>query len=214
MKLVVIAIVASILGFLEARFTNLPVLAAIGIGVAGGVVWTALAFGVSRWIRRHRTLDAANGSALAVALVATMLLTPGLLLETMMFPTADAYLTMIQSGAGSGTVAFYATFNPLTEWILVPLALYFNWPHTGRRRVAIAAATVYYLERASTYLYFAVQILHWQHTPKTPDLLAAVDLWLSVDWTRMAVDGLMILAFVALTFLRPRHPTPTSESYA
>jgi hypothetical protein len=213
MKLVVIAVLASILGFLEARFTNAPLLLAIGIGVAGGVVWTAAAFGVSRWIRRYRGLTAANGSAVAVALCATMLLTPGLLLETMMFPTADAYLTMIQSGAGRGTVAFYAIFNPLTEWVLVPLALYFNWPFVTRRRLALVAAAIYYLERVSTYLYFAVQILHWQSTPKTPELVAAVGVWLSIDWTRIAVDGLMILAFAALIFLPPRRPTP-AESYA
>ncbi|WP_279580396.1 hypothetical protein [Fodinicola feengrottensis] len=130
-----------------------------------------------------------------------MLLTPGILLELMMFPNPDAYLSMIQT-AGNGTVGFYATFNPLTEWILVPLALFFNWRSPVRRKIAIVAAVLYYLERVATYLYFAPAVLRWQGSQKSAELVQQqVGGWLSIDWMRMAVDGLTIVLFVAITFL-------------
>lgn len=201
MTYVLIAVFASTLGFLEARMLNAPVLLELGMGIGMGVVWTAIAYGVSRLLERFREnpVNAPNGSAIAVALCATMLLTPGILLELMMFPSPDAYLSMIES-AGNGTVGFYATFNPLNEWVLVPLALFFNWRSPIRRRIAIVAAVLYYLERVATYLYFAPAVLRWQASPKSAELVQQVGNWLSVDWSRMAVDGLMIVLFVAITF--------------
>jgi hypothetical protein len=187
-----IALPAGVLAFLEARVVDAPLVVLLAIAVAVAVVWTGLATLVAARLRPTPTRAAAAAGTAVVA--ATMLLAPGVVLHLMFGAPAD-YLAVQQSPAGLGTVGYYATLNPLMEWVLVPLALYLAWPDRAARRPALAAATLFYLERAATYLYFAPAILAWPGTPTTPALLAEVDLWLRLDWTRVAVDALAVALF-------------------
>lgn len=190
MRSLLVALPAGVLAFLEARVVDAPVFVHLAIAAAVALVWAGLAALVAARLRRTPTRAAAVAGAVAIA--AAMLLAPGVVLH-LMFATPAGYLAVQQSTAGSGTVGFYATLNPLTEWVLVPLVLFLAWPQPAARRPALVAAVLFYLERAVTYLYFAPALLAWPRTPTTPALLAEVDVWLRLDWTRVAVDALVVL---------------------
>jgi hypothetical protein len=100
----------------------------------------------------------------------------------------------------------------LTEWVLVPLALFFNWREGGRRMLAFAAAALYYAERLATYLYFGPLIFSWQQglVQRSPKVLEQVALWLTLDWIREAANVATILLFVLVTF-RPAPGRQPSE---
>jgi hypothetical protein len=196
----VIAALAAIFGFLEAQGYIAP-LPSLLIGAAWGLVWTALAGLVAAVIGRLRDnpLHAPNASALLVAFVTVMMLGAGLILH-LMFGSRESYLAIQQSGT-EGDLFFYATLNPLTEWVLVPLALFLNWMDPRRRKLVVTAALIYYAERVATYLYFGPVIVSWPNAQPSAELLDQVSLWLSLDWIRIVVGIPMILLFVLVTFV-------------
>jgi hypothetical protein len=202
----VIAALAAIFGFLEAQ-VFIATLPSLLIGAAWGLVWTAVAGLVAAIFGRVRDnpVHSPNASALLVAFTTVMMLAAGLILH-LMFGSPEAYLALQQSG-GEGDLYFYATLNPLTEWVLVPLALFFNWKDPRRRKLVVTAAAIYYAERLATYLYFAPVITSWPNAQPSAELLDEVSLWLTLDWVRIVVGIPMILLFVLVTFL----PAPGRE---
>jgi hypothetical protein len=146
-----------------------------------------------------------NASVLLVAFVTTIMLGAGLILH-LMVGSPEAYLALQQSGT-EGDLYFYATLNPLTEWVLVPLALFFNWKDPRRRKLVVTAAAIYYAERLATYFYFGPVIASWPNAQPSAELLDEVSLWLTLDWVRIVVGIPMILLFVLVTFL----PAPGRE---
>jgi hypothetical protein len=202
----VIAALAAIFGFLEAQVFIAP-LPSLLIGAAWGLVWTALAGLVAAVIGRLRDnpLHWPNASALLVAFVTVMMLGAGLILH-LMVGSPESYLALQQSGT-EGDLFFYATLNPLTELVLVPLALFLNWKDPRRRKLIVTAALIYYAERIATYLYFGPVIASWPDAQPSAELLDEVSLWLSLDWIRIVVGIPMILLFVLVTFL----PVPAHE---
>jgi hypothetical protein len=187
-----IALPAGVLAFLEARVVDAPVAVHLAIAAAVALLWAGLATLLTARLRRTPARAAAAAGAVVVA--AAMLLAPGVVLHLMFGAPAD-YLAVQQSPATTGTVGYYATLNPLTEWVLIPLALHLAWPTPAARRPALLAAAVFYLERVSTYLYFAPAILSWPHTPTSPALVGEVAVWLQLDWARVAVDALAVVLF-------------------
>ncbi|MFG6194002.1 hypothetical protein [Nonomuraea sp. JJY05] len=122
-----------------------------------------------------------------------------------MYPTPDAYLHLMRSDAAAGATGLYMAVNPLLEWLLIPAALTLAW-HTGRqRRPLLIAAAVYYLQRITTYLYFAPTVLSWTGTGPVP--LPQVALWLDLDLARMTLD-LTVIAVLAAAALRRHTPAP------
>jgi hypothetical protein len=208
-QLLILGALASLLGFLESRAVDAPLVAHVGAGVLFGVVWVSVAALVARRLRHSPRRTAAV--AMAVALASAMLLAPGVILH-LMYHAPASYLAVQQSDAGSGTVAYYAILNPLTEWLLVPLALHLAWPDRATRVPALLAAGLYYAERVTTYLYFAPAILAWPGRPVTPRLLDEVAVWLHLDVARMVVNGVAILLFttVALRTVSERSPLPAA----
>jgi hypothetical protein len=195
-----IAALAAIFGFLEAQ-VFIATLPSILIGAAWGLVWTALAGLVAAIFGRVRDnpIHSPNASALLVAFTTVMMLAAGLILH-LMVGSPEAYLALQQSG-GEGDLYFYATLNTLTEWVLVPLALFFNWKDPWRRKLVVTAALIYYAERVATYFYFAPVVLSWPNAQPSAELLDEVSLWLTLDWVRIVVGIPMILLFVLVTFL-------------
>jgi hypothetical protein len=201
-----IATLAAIFGFLEAQ-VFIATIPSLLIGAAWGLVWTALAVLVAAvfgWVRDN-PIHSPNASALLVAFSTVMMLAAGLILH-LMVGSPEAYLALQQSG-GEGDLYFYATLNPLTEWVLVPLALFFNWKDPRRRKVVVTAALIYYAERVATYFYFGPVIASWPNAKPSADLLDEVSLWLTLDWVRIVVGIPMILLFVLVTLL----PAPGRE---
>jgi hypothetical protein len=209
MPYVVIAALASMLGFLEARVIDAPWPVEVGVGLLVGLVWTVLAALVARAVRPGPRRAATV--AITAIVASAMLLAPGIILHLMYGAPAD-YLAVQQSRAASATVAYYATLNPLSEWVLIPLAVYLAWPEPARRRPIVIAATIYYLERLTTYLYFAPHILGWSHEPATPALIDSVGTWLTLDWARIAVNAVCIVLLargvIAGTAHRRHVPVP------
>jgi hypothetical protein len=187
-----IAALAGVLAFLEARAVAAPLVVHLAVAVAVAGVWTALATLVAARLRRTPARTATVAGAVAIA--AAMLMAPGVVLH-LMFGDPGTYLAVQQSPAVTGTVGYYATLNPLTEWVLLPLALLLCWSNPHSRRPALIAAGLFYAERVATYLYFAPAILSWPGTPTTPALVDQVGLWLQLDWLRVAVDAAVVVLF-------------------
>ena len=212
MGYLIVVAAAALLGFLEFRVVDAPLLVQVAFGLALGGLWTGLGVLVTRRLRRSPRRAA--GTAMAAAIANAMLLAPGIILH-LMYSTPTRYLAVQQSPAGASTVAYYAILNPLTEWVLVPLALWLAWPDRRTRTPILVAAALYYLERAATYLYFAPAILAWPHRQTTPTLLEQVTVWLHLDVARMVVNGVAIALFavsalrnMAVTDRAPTMPTP------
>jgi hypothetical protein len=191
-RFLLIALPAGVLAFLEARVVDAPVAVHLAIAAVTALIWAALATLVATRLR-HTPMRAASAAG-AVVVAAAMLLAPGVVLHLMFGAPAD-YLAVQQSPATTGTVGYYATLNPLTEWVLVPLALHLTWFRPAARRPALIAAVLFYLERVATYLYFAPTILGWPGTPTTPELVDQVAVWLQLDWVRVAVDAVAVVLF-------------------
>ena len=192
MRHLLIATPAGVLAFLQARAIPASVLVHLAVAAAVALLWYGLATAVAARLRRTPTRAAATAGFAAIA--AAMLMAPGIVLH-LMFSAPAAYLEVQQSSAGTGTVGYYATLNPLTEWVLAPLALLLCWPDPATRRPAVAAAVLFYLERAATYLYFAPAILSWPGASTSPALIDQVGLWMQLDWLRIAVNALTIVLF-------------------
>jgi hypothetical protein len=170
-----IAALAAIFGFLEAQ-VFIATVPSILIGAAWGLVWSALAGLVAAIFSRVRDnpVHSPNASALLVAFSTVMMLAAGLILH-LMVGSPEAYLALQQSG-GEGDLYFYATLNSLTEWVLVPLALFFNWKDPRRRKLIVTAALIYYAERIATYLYFGPVIASWPNAKPSAEVLEEVSL--------------------------------------
>jgi hypothetical protein len=189
-------------------------------GAVVGLAWTALAATVATYVsrRRDRLGHWPDTVALLAAANAAIVIGAGLLLD-ITFPDAASYLAMNQSEAGPNHSVFYAIFNTLREWLLVPLAVLLSWHLPRRRRLLLAMVAVLYLERGITYLYFAPTVLSWQDTTPaetTPALLDEVGRWMTLDWVRAPVDWFVLAAlmFVVVAYPRARpstHPTAVTS---
>jgi hypothetical protein len=98
----VIAALAALLAFLEARAFEAPLAVEILVAAAWALLWTGAATLVTRRLRP--TIARAAVAAVAVALAGAMLLAPGLILHLMFGAPAD-YLALQQSRSGASTVA-------------------------------------------------------------------------------------------------------------
>lgn len=181
---------------------SLPVV--LGVGAGWGLLWTAAAAAVAPRLRRAAASRRAGYDLpVLLALLAVTLQAGAGIIQHLMFGSAESYLAVQQSDAAAGSLAFFLTLNPLTEWVFVPAALYLNWRSSGRRRFLLAAAAAYYAERAVTYLYFAPTVVGWHDEPVTAGLLDEVSVWLTADWLRLAVIA-GIIATLALAVVRRR----------
>jgi hypothetical protein len=196
--LLTIAPLAAALGALGGLATSSPAIALAG--GAAGLAWTALAGLLAgpllRLRERATVLPAAV--ALAAALITALTLGAGVV-QHLMYPTPEAYLALMRSAAAGGATGLYMMINPLLEWLLVPIALTLAW-HSSQRRWVLIGAAVYYLQRLTTYLYFAPTVLGWSTTGDAVSL-PQVGLWLNLDLARMTLD-LTVIAILATTALR------------
>ncbi|WP_084957048.1 hypothetical protein [Thermoactinospora rubra] len=170
-------------------------------GAAGGLVWTGLAVLLGTGIARLRDRVPAIADATALAAALAVMLTFGAgLAQHLMYPSPEAYLGLMRSPASGGATGLYMAVNPLAEWVLVPAALALSWRRARQWRLVLAAATVYYLQRLATYLYFAPTVLSWtEATGAVPP--SQVGLWLTLDLARMALD-LTVVVLLAAAALR------------
>ncbi|WP_188194208.1 hypothetical protein [Nonomuraea sp. SYSU D8015] len=171
----------------------------VGVGAVTGLLWAGLAALLARPLLRLRGTVAADVTALGAALVVALTFGAGLV-QHVMYPTPEAYLSLMRSPASGGATGLYMVLNPLVEWLLMPAALALGWHHPRRRRLLLAAATVYYLQRLTTYLYFAPTVLSWAHG----GTLAAVGLWINLDLARMALDLAVVTILSTAVITRKR----------
>ncbi|MBT2233338.1 hypothetical protein [Nonomuraea sp. NEAU-A123] len=199
--LLVIAPLAAALGALGGLAASSSVFALAG--AAGGLVWTALAALLAGPLLRLRDRSTVLPAAvaLAAAFITTLTLGAGLV-QHLMYPTPEAYLALMRSPASGGATGLYMMINPLLEWLLIPAALTLAWRRSRQRRLLLIGATVYYLQRLTTYLYFAPTVLGWTTTSDAVPL-PQVGLWLNLDLARMTLD-LAVIVILATTALR-RH---------
>lgn len=57
-----------------------------------------------------------------------------------------------------GAFAFFFIFSMFLEWIGIPAVVVANWRIEERWRLLLWAAVLYYVSRATTYLYFVPAI--------------------------------------------------------
>ncbi|MFF5208289.1 hypothetical protein [Streptosporangium sp. NPDC000396] len=171
----------------------------VGIGAATGLLWAGLAALLARPLLRLRDTRAADLPALTAMLVVTLTFGAGLA-QHVMYPTPEAYLGLMQSPASGGATGLYMVLNPLVEWLLMPAAMALAWHRPRQRRLLLAAATVYYLQRLTTYLYFAPTVLGWTQGATLP----GVGLWITLDMARMALD-LAVVTILAAAIITRKH---------
>ena len=181
--------------------------AVIAIGALGGLAWGLIVGRTTYWLGRRE----GSGQKLAArslylgVLVATTLF-GGSLFAMMLYASAlstpETVLGLMRAPFGGG-FAFFVVFNSLMEWFLLPAILYLNWHLRTRRTLIVASATLYYLSRAWTYLYFVPRIFEFMEAPAggmlTPDLVSQIIQWVNLSWIRTAVDGVVAILFLIAT---------------
>jgi hypothetical protein len=171
----------------------------VGIGAVAGLLWVGLAAVLARPLLRLRGTVAADRITLGAALVVTLTFGAGLV-QHVMYPTPEAYLGLMQSPASGGATGLYMALNPLVEWLFMPAALTLAWHLPRRRRLLLVAATVYYLQRLATYLYFAPAVLGWTQGATVSE----VRLWITLDVARMALDLAVVTILATAITIRER----------
>ncbi|MGR6919375.1 hypothetical protein ACU635_34490 [[Actinomadura] parvosata] len=171
----------------------------VGVGAVTGLVWAGLAALLARPLLRLRDTMAADFAILGAAFVVMVTFGAGLA-QHVMYPTSEAYLGLMQSPASGGATGLFMALNPLAEWLLVPAALALAWHRPRQRRLLLAAATVYYLQRLATYLYFAPTVLSWSQGGAP----AGVQLWITLDVARMALDLIVVTILATAVIARKR----------
>ncbi|MGN9845849.1 hypothetical protein ACTMTI_47790 [Nonomuraea sp. H19] len=171
----------------------------VGVGAIAGLLWAGVATLLARPLLRLRDTVAADLTTLSAAFVVMLTFGAGLI-QHVMYPTPEAYLGLMQSPASGGATGLYMALNPLVEWLLMPAALTLTWHRPRQRRRLLTAATVYYLQRLATYLYFAPTVLGWTHGAT----LAKVDLWITLDVARMALDLAVVAILATAVIARER----------
>ena len=179
----------------------------IAIGALAGLIWGLIVgYTASRLGRRQGRAQAlAIGSLYLGVLVATTLF-GGSLFAMMLYASSlsvpETVLGLMRPRLGGG-FAFFVIFNSLMEWLLLPATLCLNWHLPARRALIVAGATLYYLSRAWSYLYFVPPILRFMEIPAggplTPDLADQIVQWVNRSWMRAAIDGVVAILFLLAT---------------
>jgi hypothetical protein len=207
-----VAAATMLIGALSAAASGSPV--AVAIGAVVGLGWALLLGRIARALSQradwgHRAADwSASLGVLAAStlfggsLFAILLMVPAL-------PTPELLLTVLRPPMAGG-FTFFVILNPLVEWVAIPAALYLNWHIPRRRTLLLAGALLYYAARAWTYLYFVPAIFEFMATPPgaalSAELVARVTRWVNLSVVRMAIDGLLALAFLLAAARRAGAP--------
>lgn len=114
-------------------------------------------------------------------------------------PTSENILALMRPPFKGG-FTFFAIFNSLMEWLVIPVALFTNWSHPRRRPLLVVCAVLFYLSRAWTYVYFVPQIFHFLTIEPggsiSPDVASAILKWVNLSWIRCAIDGVVATLFL------------------
>ncbi|MEU5876465.1 hypothetical protein [Spirillospora sp. NPDC047279] len=210
--LVVALLAATWGGFSTLGMPGLSPAAGVPMGIAAGLLWTAVAAAVARPLLRRRAQASSRApevAALLAALGAELLFGPGLYTH-LTYLTGESYLGLMMSDDPGAAYVYFMVLNPLMEWVIVPAVVLLNWPVARRRALVVAGAAVYFAVRAWTYLYFAPTALSWQDHAGQAPTQAQIDqaqTWLNLDWLRLALDLTVGACFAALA-LMPRRSGP------
>jgi hypothetical protein len=100
------------------------------------------------------------------------------------------------------TVPYYIALNSVMEVLFVPLVLFLNWDIAPARRwVVAAAAAVYVLQRAWTYIVYAERRLATGTAPLSQEDVAWFRQTLATDY-RTVLNLVVMVLFAAAAFLR------------
>ena len=125
--------------------------------------------------------------------------------------TSPEWISTITSGPlATQVILYFIILNSLMEVMLVPLALFLNWPFPKRRAFVLAAALVFYALRIWTYLYFAPQYFAFGDMAFSQALIEQLK-------TRMAIDnirGVLQVGEAVLFLLAALVPVTTTAASA
>ena len=188
--------------------TAFALIGGVGIGQPLGMACFGLLWGVvvasfaPRLARRgaHSTTWA-NAPVYAMLPMACVAL-GGAIIGHLVGPTPDTFLGLLdQPGYG---LFFYALHGPF-EWLLMPWALIVNWNRPARRTLLIVAATIFYLGRSASALYFAPAALDWAaHPAEARQHLDLVAQWIRLDLVRVVLQDAVSATLLLVAALHPR----------
>ncbi len=186
------------------------------IGGIGGLVWAlVLAYLVRLLDRTERWKDRLATAVLVAAAATLFTMMGGGLYEGMLMSkaleTEPEWITTITSGPlADQVILYFIILNSLMEVILVPLALFLNWPFPKRRAYVFVAGLIFYALRIWTYLYFAPQYFAFGDMAFSQALVDELK-------TRMAIDnirGVLQVGEAVLFVLAALVPVTTAAASA
>jgi len=182
--------------------------AVIAIGGLAGLAWGLAVGYTADWLsRRERWAEKLAVRSLYLGVLVATTLFGGSLFAMMFYASSlsvpETVLGLMRPPLGGG-FAFFVIFNSLMEWLLFPATLCLNWHLPARRTLIVAGATLYYLSRVWSYLYFVPRILQFMEAPAgaplAPDLADQIVQWVNLSWIRAAIDGVAaVLLLLAIS---------------
>ena len=180
------------------------------LGAVSGLGWgLLLGFITTRLARRESSRPGLANVSVFLATLCSGMLAGGALLEMMLLSaglgTSSTTFTMIHPPFGGSFNLFIITLNSLMEWLLIPVALFLNWPVPKRRKLIVMAAVVYYAMRVWTYIYFVPNIFEFGALPPegpfSAELVERFRIWVNLSWFRLVIDVLTNLLFLLAAFV-------------
>jgi len=186
------------------------------VGGIGGLVWAVILTYLVRLLDRTEMWQGRLGTMVALAAAATLFTMMGgglyeYMLMSKALETEPEWITTITSGPlADQVILYFIILNSLMEVILVPLALFLNWPFPKRRAYIFVAGLIFYALRIWTYLYFAPQYFAFGDMAFSQALVDELK-------TRMAIDnirGVLQVGEAVLFLLAALVPVTTTAASA
>lgn len=165
---------------------------------------------IQQWLdkRPDRRSKLANRSLYLAAFVATTLF-GGSLFAMMLYVSASATpqsVLLLLRAPFKGGFNFFVIFNSLMEWVFLPAILFLNWHIPNRKIPLLVGASLYYLARCWTYVYFVPRVFELmattEHETLSAGLVSQMMMWVNLSWIRCVIDG-VLAALLLLSISKP-----------
>ncbi|KAB2342630.1 hypothetical protein [Actinomadura rudentiformis] len=214
------AIMLAVTGGLQGAFVGDGVLPAL-VGATVGLAWGLGAALLAARFIGDRLLPGASNTLLFAGTVTTgLVFASGFLGAIERSAVGPGHMTAedFNGPAADAMGVFFNVANGSTEWLIMPVAVLLAWRVGGRRRhLVVAAAAVFYLVRAWTYLYFGPHVVSIEDAliqsgnVMSADVEADIERWSSLNQIRTALDAI-VYALLLLAAFVPFRPNPTASA--
>lgn len=177
---------------------------------AFGLVWGVVAVLLAeRLVRRGAQSPEWANAPLYLACALVFMSLGGAIFSALVTPDPQSDFEIVRNSAYG---PYFASIHMLFEWLLLPAALFLNWTDRPRRYLLLIAATVFYVFRIASALYFAPTAMGWADLPAgtvvSGSLQADVETWTTLNLLRLLLQDCLVAALLTVVTLR-RHRVST-----